>query len=257
MRAAGAEQARARSGADQSLSTLLWLMSESMNPKDTPVEQRVLLGLSKGGQKVEDKVLSCSVARWVGCCFGLCCVSRYATSRLHVPSSVPSPCPLPPQTNANHQYSFLVRWLDQFGEAFLQAIQKLEARWPAVTAHSFNDLRALLTEEARVELFPTLGRDDLTPSMLREKVELERRKMWLRWHWQLAPDSVLHPTRSMPAHPAGPPLALQAPAAPAWRASSTVGPRRTSPRHHPQGLTAGSSTTSCGTRRRSPAPLCG
>ena len=90
-----------------------------------------------------------------------------------------------------------MRWLDQFGEQFLDAIKLLETRWPGLTPHTLNDLRSLLTPEARADVLPTLSKDNLTTQMLHTRCEEVRRRMWLSWHWSLAPDELLHPSRRM------------------------------------------------------------
>ena len=83
-RAAGSEQARTRSGSDQNTSTLLWLMSIPENEPGLSPDQRVLLGLSKGGVKSDEPV----------CNRPPCQLLRLAVARVLPLRLLPGPMPL-------------------------------------------------------------------------------------------------------------------------------------------------------------------
>ena len=90
--------------------------------------------------------------------------------------------------------------MDHFRQQFIDAVKLLETRWPGLTPHTLNDLRTLLTPDARAEVLPLLSMDTITTQLLHTKCEEVRRRMWLGWHWQSAPDELIHPTRRMSLH---------------------------------------------------------
>ena len=62
------------------------------------------------------------------------------------------------------------------------------------------DLWELATPESWEKVLPVMATDVVTAKTFRKIVDDTIQTLWIDWHWTMAPDSLIHPTKRMPLH---------------------------------------------------------
>ena len=97
----------------------------------------------------------------------------------------------------------------EFDGAFVEAVANMEKRLGAAFSLTLlRHLRSLATKEARAKMLPIMTHDAVTKKMFQRGVDDAVEAMWVDWHWSMAPDTHIHPTKSMPQPLAWSPLPL-------------------------------------------------
>lgn len=126
------------------------------------------------------------------------------TPRCAKPSNArPRVPPSPPllQTALLKDYRHLVVFCIQFGDTFVDAVANLEKRLgSAFSMTLLRDLRGLATPESREKVLPVMASDAVTAKTFRKVVDDAITNLWIDWHWTMAPDTLIHPTKRMPLH---------------------------------------------------------
>lgn len=96
-----------------------------------------------------------------------------------------------------HQWGWLISWIDQLGPSFIEALGHLEQRAGAAFGiNSVKALRGLISDESRMAMMPVLKGSNLADVIT--EAERLKRAQWIGFHFEHAPPSVIHPSRSVP-----------------------------------------------------------
>ena len=73
---------------------------------------------------------------------------------------------------------------------------------PSFSLTLLRDLRGLATPESREKVLPIMASDAVSVKTFRKVVDDAIQNMWVDWHWTMAPDTLIHPTKRMHLIPA-------------------------------------------------------
>jgi hypothetical protein len=106
------------------------------------------------------------------------------------------------QQSLLREYRHLAVFCVQFGGTFVDAVANMEKRLGnAFSLTLLRELRGLATPETREKILPVMASDYVSAKVFRKAVENTLEDMWVDWHWSMAPDTLIHPTKRMPFHP--------------------------------------------------------
>ena len=106
----------------------------------------------------------------------------------------------PLQATSQHNFGTLIQYLDDAPGMVLTGIENLEQHDSKnISLNGLRVLKNVISPLYRTELLFHLGQGAPSMASITKLAGDQAHKMWVDWHWEQAPDNLLHPTISMPS----------------------------------------------------------
>ena len=114
-------------------------------------------------------------------------------------------------TDCPHVQSYSVKafgpfftWVYHAEETALTSLDNFEKMDTPVTMNQLKFLQGLYEPSLLQRVAADMSRPKTNIKEIQDRASAYQKQQWINWHWGAAPDSVIHPTRSMfPSHTSG------------------------------------------------------
>ena len=105
--------------------------------------------------------------------------------------------PPPVQTYSVKAFGPFFTWVYHAEDAAVTSLDNFEKMDTPVTMNQLKFLQGLYEPSLLQRVAADMSRPKTNIKEIQDRASAYQKQQWINWHWGAAPDSVIHPTRSM------------------------------------------------------------